>query len=172
MQKRNSKLSFADRVATHQPKLLAFARILTKNMREPEEAAKDLTQEIICKAIESADKFTSDGNLSGWLCTMMKNHFINEYRRGKKRPIVPIDKAPDMPIHEPTLNAMDAETVRKAVAELPKAAHAVALTLQMEGYLGKEIAEITGVPPGTVRTRVFHAKEILENNEALKELKK
>src|SRR5687767_15083525 len=68
-------------VTKYSSSLKPFALSLTRDMDE----AKDLLQETILRALASKDKYTEGTNLKGWLYTIMKNIFINNYRRGVKR---------------------------------------------------------------------------------------
>ena len=70
-------VNFVDELTRLQPFLYRFAYSLTKN----HEAAKDLLQETLLKTLENREKFIEDTNLRAWMCAIMKNTFINDYRK-------------------------------------------------------------------------------------------
>src|SRR5437868_6794179 len=76
-----SSSDFQELVTKYSSSLKPFALSLTRDMDE----AKDLLQETIFRALASKEKYTEGTNLKGWLYTIMKNIFINNYRRGMKR---------------------------------------------------------------------------------------
>lgn len=142
-----------------------YALSLTQNMDE----SKDLVQETILKAYRYKDKFQEGTNFRGWLYTILKNSFINNYRRDMKRNTF-LDTTDnsyfiDLPSHKID-NDAENKFIRK---DLEKAIDNLAIDLRItfklntEGYKYYEISETLQIPIGTVKTRIFVAKRILRN---------
>jgi len=142
-----------------------YALSLTHNMEE----TKDLVQETVLKAYRYKEKFQEGTNLRGWLYTILKNSFINNYRRDSKRNTF-LDSTEntyflDLPSHR-TDNEAELKFIRKdlenAVDALPMELK-VTFTLNAEGFKYHEIADQLQIPIGTVKTRIFVARRILRN---------
>ena len=142
-----------------------YALSLTHDM----EQTKDLVQETVLKAYRYKDKFQEGTNLRGWLYTILKNSFINNYRRDAKRNTF-LDSTEntyflDLPSHR-TENEAELKFIRRdldnAVESLPVELK-VTFKLNAEGFKYHEIAEELQIPIGTVKTRIFVARRILRN---------
>jgi len=140
-----------------------YALSLTHNLDE----TKDLVQETILKAYRYKDKFQEGTNLRGWLYTILKNSFINNYRRDQKRNTF-LDFTDntyyiDLPSQK-VENDAELKFIRKdldaAVDSLPKDLR-IAFTLNAEGFKYHEISEELNIPIGTIKTRIFIARRIL-----------
>ena len=121
------------------------------------------------KAYRYKDKFQEGTNLRGWLYTILKNSFINNYRRDAKRNTF-LDSTEntyflDLPSHR-TENEAELKFIRRdldnAVESLPVELK-VTFKLNAEGFKYHEIAEELQIPIGTVKTRIFEARRILRN---------
>ena len=121
------------------------------------------------KAYRYKEKFQEGTNLRGWLYTILKNSFINNYRRDSKRNTF-LDSTEntyflDLPSHR-TENEAELKFIRRdlenAVDALPMELK-VTFTLNAEGFKYHEIAEQLQIPIGTVKTRIFVARRILRN---------
>lgn len=143
--------------------LRALALQLTRNTDD----AKDLVQETMLKALRYRDKFNEGSNLKAWLYTILRNSFINNYRRMAKRSTF-IDTTDntyylDLPSHQ-TVNQAELKFIRtdleKAIQSLPSDLK-VTFLLNTEGFKYHEIAEELGIPIGTVKTRIFVARRLL-----------
>jgi RNA polymerase sigma-70 factor (ECF subfamily) len=154
-------------IAEMQP-LKNYALSLTHN----NEDSNDLVQETVLKAYRYKDKFESGTNLRGWLYTILKNSFINNYRRDAKRNTF-LDSTDntfflDIPSHR-IENQAELKFIRKdletAIDELPLELR-ITFTMNVEGYKYHEIAEELQIPIGTVKTRIFVAKRILREKLA------
>ncbi|MCC7297035.1 MAG: sigma-70 family RNA polymerase sigma factor [Bacteroidia bacterium] len=146
-----------------------YALSLTHN----NEDSNDLVQETVLKAYRYKDKFEEGTNLRGWLYTILKNSFINNYRRDMKRNTF-LDSTDntyflDIPSHR-TENQAELKFIRKdletAVDALPLELR-ITFTMNVEGYKYHEIAEELQIPIGTVKTRIFVAKRILREKLAV-----
>lgn len=165
----NAKKKDFDALMVHELQPLRnYALSLTHNMDD----TKDLVQETLLKAYRYKDKFEEGTNLRGWLYTIMKNSFINNYRRESKRNTF-LDSTDntyflDLPSHR-TENEAELKFIRK---DLEKSIDALPLelkitfTLNAEGYKYHEIAEELNIPIGTVKTRIFVARRILREKLA------
>jgi RNA polymerase sigma factor (sigma-70 family) len=158
-----SRSSFALMVAKERHSLKGVAMQLTRDLDDSE----DLVQETMLKAIRYQQHFQDGTNLKAWLYTIMKNSFINHYRRVKKRNTF-LDSTDntyfmDLPSqkseNEAYLNFMRKD-MEKALNKLP---HDIQVTLKknMYGYKYCEIAEQLQIPIGTVKTRIFVARRML-----------
>ncbi len=141
------------------------------------EDAEDLVQETYLKAYRHYSSFRPGTNLKAWLFKILKNTFINEYRRRKQVPpqvdfadleetfesvLVTADRAtPRTPEDELVDGALDSE-VRRALTGLPHNYKVVVLLADIEGCAYKEIADILAIPVGTVMSRLYRGRRLLE----------
>lgn len=136
------------------------------------EKAQDLTQETSLRALINAEKFVTDTSFKGWLSTMMKNIYINEYRREKRNPLARLDDVLDFQAEpmssEEVSGRCDASLVMEAIEELAEVKR-VPIAMFMKGYSYNDIAERTGTPIGSVKSRIFYAREELKKKLKLNE---
>ncbi len=147
---------------------------LTRNAQD----AEDLVQETYFKAYRNFDQFQPGTNLKAWLFRILKNSFINEYRKRQSEPsqgdFAEIEQgyegaidgsrwtgSPTTPEEEALASALD-EDVQKALEELPEDYRMVLLLADLEDFSYKEIAEILEIPLGTVMSRLYRARKQLE----------
>jgi RNA polymerase sigma-70 factor, ECF subfamily len=142
------------------------------------EDAEDLVQETYLKAYRYYDKFEEGTNLKAWLFKIMKNTFINNYRRQQQTPpqsdfadieesfesLVSKDAASQIPKspEEEFLEEVLDEDVQRALDSLPTDYRMVVVLADLEGFSYKEIAEILEVPVGTVMSRLYRGRRLLE----------
>lgn len=140
-----------------------FALSLTKDLDD----AKDLVQETVLKAYKYREKFRQDTNIRAWLFTILRNTFINDYRRKSRRKTF-LDSTEDtyfldLPSHK-TENDGERNFIRRdlenSIGSLSPGLRTTFLLLS-EGFKYHEIAEKMEVPIGTIKTRIFTAKRIL-----------
>lgn len=158
--------TFAEIVSREMKSLRQLAMQLTRNLDDSD----DLVQETMLKAIRYKDNFEEGTNLKAWLYTILKNSFINNYRRNAKRNTF-IDTSDnlyflDFPTQK-TENDADLKFIRKdldnAIGDLPDDLK-VTFKKNMFGYKYHEIAEQLNIPIGTVKTRIFVARRILRKS--------
>ena len=147
-------------------------------MTRSAEDAEDLVQETFFKAYKYYDKFEEGTNLKAWLFKILKNTFINNYRKRKLEPrsvdFAEIEESFENQVSEdaskPSLknpeeelleNVLD-EDVQQALDKLPPDYRMVVLLADLEGFSYKEIAEILEVPVGTVMSRLYRGRRLLE----------
>jgi len=145
--------------------------------RNPQDA-EDLVQETYLKAYKYYDKFEEGTNLKAWLFKILKNTFINSYRKKQQSPpkadfadieesfetIVRDDsgqqaRTPEEELLEKVLD----EHVQHAIEELPHDYRMVVLLADLEGFSYKEIADILEIPVGTVMSRLYRGRRLLED---------
>lgn len=155
--------SFAEKIATHRDALKGLAIKLTGEFNDSE----DLIQETILRAIRYEKYFKSGINLKPWLYTIMRNIFINDYRRNKKRKtflnitdnIYSIGPSKEI-IKNDVFNNFKRKDIQKALDKLPLKIQ-ITIEKNMLGFQYDEIAEQLEIPIGTVKTRIFVGRRIM-----------
>ncbi|MCB0736656.1 MAG: sigma-70 family RNA polymerase sigma factor [Bacteroidetes bacterium] len=143
-----------------------------------EDTAKDLLQETFMKAYRFIEYFQIGTNAKAWLIRIMKNTFINEYRKKSKAPhkvdIDDINQKEDiddshvvLDMRSEVYNSLMGDEITRAVNALPVDYRLIILLCDIEGFKYDEIAKIIDVPIGTVRSRLHRARNMLK--EKLKE---
>ena len=158
-----SKQSFTDRILGLQGNLLSFAYQLTTNR----EQAQDLLQDTTLKALDNEDKYVDNVNFKGWIFTIMRNIFINNYRQTVRKATV-IDQTEDLyHLNVCQDSGLTTHEGSYAVKEISKALNAfsddyrIPFNMFVAGYKYNEIAEKMNLPLGTVKSRIFFARKRL-----------
>ena len=144
--------------------LKPFAMTLTKDT----ESAKDLLQETLYRALANKEKYNAGTNIKAWMYTIMRNIFINNYRRIAKQNTV-FDNTPNNFLLDynqfTTLNAaetnLSVKDIQSAVHHLPEIFRNP-FQLYIEGYKYHEIAAILSEPLGTIKSRIHFARKLLK----------
>ena len=147
-----------------QDELLRYAYKLTMDREE----ANDLLQETSLKALDNRDKYTPDTNFKGWIYTIMRNIFINNYRKTVRDQTF-VDHTdnlyhlslPQDAGFESTESAYDTKEIRRAVNALPKE-YRIPFAMHVSGFKYREIAEKLSLPLGTVKSRIFFTRQRLQ----------
>lgn len=152
--------------------LYTFAYHLTYN----EEDANDLVQETYLKAYRFIDKYIEGTNAKAWLFKILKNVFINQYRKKSKQPtkvdfedIVTYQDEEDtnfssyQDLREEMFQHMMGDEVTNAINSLPVDFRVVILLCDIEGFTYEEISKIIDIPIGTVRSRLHRARNMLKD---------
>ncbi|MFN4006244.1 MAG: RNA polymerase sigma factor [Chitinophagaceae bacterium] len=145
--------------------LKPFAITLTRDS----EAAKDLFQETLYRAMANQEKYNVGTNIKAWLYTIMRNIFINNYRRKAKQNTI-FDSTPnDFLINQTQLLTNNAavsninlKEIHAAIHQLPEIFKSPFL-LYFDGFKYNEIAEMLGEPLGTIKSRIHFARKLLKN---------
>jgi RNA polymerase sigma-70 factor (ECF subfamily) len=151
--------------------LYAAALRYTKNSHD----AQDLVQDTYAKAFTAFHQYTPGTNLKAWLYRILTTTFINSYRKDQRRPQIAAGELEDWQIHDAASHtsnlgrsaedeALDQITdidVKSALAALPEDFRMAVYLADVEGFSYKEIAEIVGVPPGTVMSRLHRGRKLL-----------
>ncbi len=144
--------------------LRTFAYSLTKDREE----ANDLYQETALRALNNRNKFKPGTNFKAWLFTIMKNIFINNYRRKSKANLV-FDSTDNLYylnsgsvlIDNGAESKMMMDDLNKMIVELEENLR-IPFMMHFEGYKYQEIAEELDLPLGTVKSRIFFARKALK----------
>ena len=157
--------SFRKDLLAVQEELLRFAYKLTADREE----ANDLLQETSLKALDNEDKFEPDTNFRGWMYTIMRNIFINNYRRAARSKTL-IDTTDDLyHLNLPQNSGYDSPEVAYNVKEISSVINSfseeyrVPFSMFVAGYKYEEIADKMNIPLGTVKSRIFFARKRLKN---------
>lgn len=151
--------------------LYTFAYHLTYN----EDDANDLVQETYLKAYRFIDSYHEGTNAKAWLFRILKNAFINQYRKKSKQPtkvdyeeIINFHDEEDsqyssyLDLREEMFQGMMGDEVTTAINALPVDFRVVILLCDIEGFTYEEIAKIIDIPIGTVRSRLHRARNMLK----------
>lgn len=145
-----------------------FLKPFAINLTRDSETANDLYQETLYKALANREKYHVGTNIRAWLFTIMRNIFINDYRRKAKQKTI-FDNTPGEYLLNGKNNTVDnmAESnmrmqgIKKAVSELPEIFKTPFL-LYFEGYKYNEIADVLEEPLGTIKSRIHFARKLLK----------
>jgi RNA polymerase sigma-70 factor (ECF subfamily) len=154
------------------PGMYSAAYRLTRNAAD----AEDLIQETFLRAYRAYQQFEPGTNLKAWLYRILTNSFINSYRKKQREPqTVSDEEVQDWYLYskmaedgmEPSaeaavLESLPDEDVQEALSSLPEQFRMAVLLADVEGFSYKEIAEIMGVPIGTVMSRLHRGRKALE----------
>lgn len=161
---------FEREAVPHMDSLFNFALKMTGDSDD----ASDLLQETYLKAFRFWDKFEKGTNCKAWLFRIMKNTYINTYRKNTKEP----DKVDYEEIENFYENIKPSSTdsahlekdiydnllddeLSEAISSLPEDFRTVVILCDIEGYTYDEIADFVDVPVGTVRSRLHRARKML-----------
>ncbi|TGG40336.1 RNA polymerase sigma factor [Duncaniella freteri] len=155
---------FESKLMSLQGNLLNFAYMLTSDR----DNAYDLLQDTTLKALDNESKYVDNTNFKGWVFTIMRNIFINNYRRSVRSQTV-VDQTEDL-YHlnlsqdsglESPEGSYGAGEITAAIDSFPDE-YRVPFSMHVAGYKYNEIAERMGLPLGTVKSRIFFARKKLQ----------
>ena len=158
-------LEFNHRIIVLQPTLKLYTRRFTVDKEESE----DLLQDTILKALSNKEKFTQNTNFKAWLYTIMKNTFINKYRKDSKtkphldntKDLYYLNVADTHTFSSPG-SGMEYKEIMALMNEL-KDIYLIPFKMYFDGYKYHEISEEMNIPLGTVKTRIFYARQYLKD---------
>src|SRR5216117_506205 len=164
------RATFEREALVHLDSLYRVALRLTGNAAD----ADDLVQETMLKAYRAWHQYQQGTNAKGWLLTILRHAFINEYRRRARHPeTVDVDAIEPFAVFEDLQEAdpqgtffdriVDDEVLR-AIDELPEQFGEAIVLRDVEGMSFEEVARILSVPIGTVKSRLFRARRLLQAN--------
>lgn len=149
---------------TLQSNMRHFAYSLTLN----KEDAEDLLQDTTLKVLDNKDKFAENVNFKGWVLTIMKNIFINNYRKIVRNQTI-IDKTEDFHLlNLPQNSGFDTPDGSYAIGEISRSIdsfsdeYRVPFSMHIQGFKYEEIAQTMNLPIGTVKSRIFLARKKLQ----------
>ncbi len=141
-----------------------FAYSLTLNRDD----AEDLLQDTTLKVLDNQEKFTENVNFKGWVLTIMKNIFINNYRKIVRNQTI-IDKTEDFHLlNLPQNSGFDSPEGSYAIGEISNSIDAfpdeyrIPFSMHIQGFKYEEIAQTMNLPIGTVKSRIFLARKKLQ----------
>jgi len=145
-----------------------FLKPFAVNLTRDNEAARDLYQETLYKALANKEKYHVGTNIKAWLFTIMRNIFINNYRRKAKQNTI-FDNSPNefllnnrqTTIANSAESEINLKSIQKAIHELPQIFRTPFL-LYFDGYKYHEIAEALNEPLGTIKSRIHFARKLLK----------
>jgi RNA polymerase sigma-70 factor (ECF subfamily) len=174
-QPNRTKQEFEELALAHLDPLFSAALRLTKNERD----AEDLVQDTCMRAYRFFDKFERGTNIKAWLFKILTNTFINRYRRKVKERSV-VEGVEREAVHERFVSrdATDfaanpeqyffdrllSDDVLRAIDSLPIDFRLVVILADLQEFSYKEIAEILECPVGTVMSRLFRGRKLLQKN--------
>lgn len=160
-----SATEFNEMLLNNSGSLKPFAVSLTHD----QQIAKDLYQETLYRALANRDKYGSGTNIKAWLFTIMRNIFINDYRRRTKQKTIFDNSGNELLVNSGTAvvknggeSALQLKEINQAIYRLPQIFKTPFL-LYFEGYRYHEIAYSLNEPIGTVKSRIHFARKLLKN---------
>ena len=160
--------SFQSVLMNMQSAMLNFAYTLTHNSDD----AQDLLQDTMLKVISSEEKYTANTNFKGWVLTIMRNIFINQYRKMSRLATVHdttddcymLNVATDMTAESPEDQYSTSE-IQQAIRDLDSM-YRIPFVMLVSGYKYGEIADEMGLPVGTIKSRIFYVRQQLQQRFA------
>jgi RNA polymerase sigma-70 factor (ECF subfamily) len=145
-----------------------FLKPFAINLTRDTEAANDLFQETLYKALANKEKYNAGTNIKAWLFTIMRNIFINNYRRKAKQKTI-FDNTPNdyllnlkqVSIANAAETNLRMKEINGAIQQLPEIFKTPFL-LYFEGYKYNEVAELLHEPLGTIKSRIHFARKLLK----------
>ena len=156
---------FEQELVSIQSNLYSFAYMLTSNRDD----ANDLVQDTTLKVLSSQDKYVDNINFRGWVMTIMRNIFINQYRKMTRNATV-IDRSTDLyQLNLPQDSGLETPEGTVTVIEINKVLnnfsddYRIPFKMHLAGYKYAEIAQHINLPLGTVKSRIFFARKRLQS---------
>lgn len=162
---------FIKEALPHEDALYNYALKISGNSDD----AQDLVQETYYKAYRHFDKFQSGTNSKAWMFMILKNSFINDYRKSKREPYkldyeqiqnfyenVKSDRGQTNNLDKDFYNGLLDDELTSAIDQLPTKMREVFLLCDLDGNSYEETAELVGCPVGTVRSRLHRARHMLQ----------
>ena len=172
------KESVQDRTARFERDAMVFTNQLyaaaLRYTKNPDDA-KDLVQDTYLKAFISFHQFEPGTNLKAWLYRVLTTTFINSYRKGQRQPLRADNEIEDWQLAKSAshtsdqgksaeveaLEKMPDSDIKRALQEIPEDFRIAVYLTDVEGFSYKEVAEIVGVPTGTVMSRLHRGRKAL-----------
>ncbi|MBO9658792.1 MAG: RNA polymerase sigma factor [Chitinophagaceae bacterium] len=145
-----------------------FLKPFAINLTRDSEAANDLYQETLYKALANKEKYNVGTNIKAWLFTIMRNIFINDYRRKAKQKTIFDNTSNAYLINLKQASVSNAAESDLRIKEIYAAIHQlpeifkVPFQLYFDGYKYQEIADVLAEPLGTVKSRIHFARKLLK----------
>ena len=157
-----SKESFEDNLLEHIDSLFNFAFRLTRNR----EQAQDLVQEASLRGFKSYHKFVEGTNFKAWTFTIVRNIYINEYRKKSREPAKVNYEEVENFVSLPEVTGFEeelfSEALQQSIDQLPEELRITIMLFYVEELSYREIAEVMKCPIGTVMSRLFMARQCMK----------
>jgi RNA polymerase sigma factor (sigma-70 family) len=159
-----SAIEFNQIVINNSEYLKPFAITLTRD----NETAKDLIQETMYRALANRDKYNVGTNIKAWLYTIMRNIFINDYRRKAKQNTILDNSINEFLLNSNQLTIANTAESNLKIKEIYQAVHHLPdifrnpFMLYFDGYKYNEIATLLKEPLGTIKSRIHFARKLLK----------
>lgn len=163
---------FDEEIIPHMDALHNFALRLTTDVND----AEDLVQDTIVKAYRFFDSYERGTNAKAWMFRILKNSFINNYRKSSKKPSevdydeiasyyesVRAERTETSDLESLMFREMMDDDLSNALMRLPEDFRTVVLLCDVEGYTYEEIANMLDVPIGTIRSRLHRGRNLLKS---------
>jgi RNA polymerase sigma-70 factor (ECF subfamily) len=175
LRRRSSRADFEREAMPHVGALYAAAVRLTRNERD----AEDLVQEVLLRAFRFFDTFEPGTNCKAWLFRILSNHFNTRYREAEREQdvlseaesstanleqFVPHAGESAAEVEQAFLGRMVSEDVERALSHVPQEFRMAVILADLEDFSYKEIAEIMDCPAGTVMSRLYRGRRILQRH--------
>jgi len=159
-------IQFQEKILSIQKNMYSFAMLLTANRYD----AEDLLQETTLRVLDNQEKYVDNVNFKGWVLTIMRNIFINNYRKALRSQVfvgqtgdlhnlnVPEDSKWDNP--EESITIKEIYFIINSLNDDLK----VPFSMHLDGYKYNEISDRLALPLGTVKSRIFFARRELQRN--------
>ncbi|MDR1371325.1 MAG: RNA polymerase sigma factor [Dysgonamonadaceae bacterium] len=161
-----NKSQFQEKILGIQVNMYNFAMMLTANKDD----AQDLMQDTTLKALDNQEKYIDNVNFKGWVLTIMRNIFINNYRKVLRSQTI-IDKTEDLyHLNLSQDSGFDTPEGAFTIKEINQAINnlnndlKMPFSLYLAGYKYNEISEKLNLPLGTIKSRIFFARQELQGN--------
>ncbi len=164
---------YADFEREAMPHMDALYNFALRMTGDPEDA-DDLVQETYLKAFKFFDKFEKGTNCKAWMFRILKNSFINDYRKSSKEPdkvdyddiqnfyeTIKSNDVKSQHFQEDAFTQLLDDDISKAITKLPEDFRTVIILNDIEGFTYEEIADFVDCPVGTVRSRLHRARKML-----------
>ncbi|MBS1508265.1 MAG: RNA polymerase sigma factor [Bacteroidetes bacterium] len=157
-------IEFSTKVASLRPDLKVFTRKFTHDREE----SHDLVQDTILKALTYRNKYREDTNIKGWLFTIMRNTYINNYRKNQRqktshdgtKELYYLNVEDHHTFNRPEGNSEFKEIWKNVISI--KDELLIPFKMYTTGYKYEEIAKHLKIPIGTVKNRIFHARKEIQ----------
>ena len=159
-----SAAEFNELLLSNADPLKPFSVSLTRD----QEMAKDLFQETLYKALANQDKYSTGTNIKAWLFTIMRNIFINDYRRKSKQRTIFDNGSNEALVNSVNIitsnrgeDSLHVKEIQNAIHQLPQI-FKIPFLLYFEGYRYHEISASLDEPLGTIKSRIHFARKLLK----------
>jgi RNA polymerase sigma factor (sigma-70 family) len=159
-----STIEFNQMLLSNADYLKPFAVTLTRD----NDVARDLLQETIYRALSNQDKYKAGTNIKAWLYTIMRNIFINDYRKKNRQNVIFDNTNNDFFLNYNQQTIANAAEANLKIKDIMAAIHSLPdifrnpFNLYFEGYKYYEIAAALNEPLGTIKSRIHFARKLLK----------